>query len=59
MYLINFCCQEKTLSEERKALQKSVDAALVKAIAKTPLLKEYLSASFSLKKGDRVHDMNF
>merc|ERR1712070_414681 len=29
------------------------DAAIVAAVGKTPLLKEYLSSKFSLKKGDK------
>lgn len=53
--------QKKTRSPERANLQKAVDDALVKNIAasKTPLLKEYLRARFSLSKNDRVHAMKF
>jgi len=53
--------QKKTLSADRKALQKSVDDALVKNIGadKAPFLKEYLRARFSLSKNDRVHAMKF
>merc|ERR1711871_1843075 len=50
--------KEKTsegVSDARKALQKKVDAE----VGKTPLLKEYLSSKFSLKKGDKPHLMTF
>merc|ERR1719446_1113289 len=43
--------KESTLDDSRKALQDDVDAAIVAAVGKTPLLKEYLSSKFSLKKG--------
>lgn len=53
--------QKKTRSPERANLQKSVDEALLKNIKadKTPLLKEYLRARFSLSKNDKVHAMKF
>jgi len=43
----------------RKAEQKRVDAALVAAVAKAPLLKQYLKAKFSLKKGQYPHTLKF
>ena len=53
--------QKKTRSAERTSLQKSVDDALLKNIAadKTPFLKEYLRARFSLSRNDKVHAMKF
>lgn len=53
--------QKKTVSAERKAAQKAVDDALVKNITadKTPFLKEYIRARFSLSRNDRVHSMKF
>lgn len=47
------------MSDKRKADQKTVDAGLIAAIAKEPLLKAYLNAKFSLKNGDRPHEMLF
>lgn len=46
-------------SDARKAAQKSVDAALLAVVNKTPMLKAYLNAKFSLKKGDKPHAMKF
>ncbi|CAM9016298.1 unnamed protein product [Wickerhamomyces anomalus] len=50
---------KKQVKAERVADQKSIDAALLTQIKKTPLLKEYLSATFSLKNGDRPHLLKF
>lgn len=47
------------VSDQRKADQKSVDAALLKIVAKEPMLKQYLNAKFSLTKNDRPHNMKF
>merc|ERR1712072_1435756 len=47
--------KENTIDESRKALQKSVDAALLTSIAKTPMLKQYLASKFSLKNGQKPH----
>merc|ERR1711871_233005 len=51
--------KESTIDDSRKALQADVDAAIVAAVEKTPLLRAYLSSKFSLKKGDKPHEMNF
>ena len=53
--------QKKKPDADRAALQKSVDDALVKNLTadKTPCIKEYLRARFSLSKNDRVHAMKF
>lgn len=50
---------KKEIKAERVADQKSVDASLLSEIKKTPLLKQYLSASFSLKSGDKPHLLKF
>lgn len=50
---------KKEIKAERIADQKSVDASLLSEIKKTPLLKQYLSASFSLKSGDKPHLLKF
>jgi len=47
------------VSDERKAAQKAVDAKLLKAVEKVPMLKGYLNSKFSLKRGDRPHNMVF
>lgn len=50
---------KKEIKAERIADQKSVDSALLSEIKKTPLLKQYLAASFSLKNGDKPHLLKF
>jgi len=50
---------KKELSDDRKADQKAVDAALLKNIKAVPNLSSYLSSTFSLSKGDRPHLMKF
>ncbi|PMD55897.1 putative 60S ribosomal protein L6-B [Hyaloscypha bicolor E] len=44
-------------SSSRAADQKAVDKALLSTIKKEPLLISYLASSFSLRKGDRPHEM--
>lgn len=53
--------QKKVIAPERAAAQKAVDDALNKNLAadKTPLIKEYLRARFTLTRNDRVHAMKF
>lgn len=57
------CCvdshQATTVSDARKADQKAVDDQLVKAIAKVDMLEGYLKAKFSLKKGQKPHELKF
>lgn len=50
---------KKEIKSERIEDQKIVDKALLSEIKKTPLLKQYLSSSFSLKHGDKPHLMKF
>ena len=47
------------VSDQRKKDQKDVDAELLKAVDKTPMLKQYLNAKFSLTKNDKPHEMVF
>jgi len=47
------------LSDARKAEQKRVDAGLLAIVKKTPLLRQYLGAKFSLTKGQAPHAMKF
>merc|ERR1712227_583658 len=49
--------EKKKPSTSRAADQKSVDKALLSTIKKEPMLAAYLSSSFSLRKGDRPHEM--
>merc|ERR1711964_240442 len=51
--------KESTVTEYRKATQKKVDDKIVAAIGKVELLKEYMSSKFSLKKGQKPHEMTF
>ncbi|CAM9722060.1 unnamed protein product, partial [Discosporangium mesarthrocarpum] len=47
------------VSDKRKEDQKVVDAQLTAKIEAAPLLKEYLAAKFTLRNGDRPHEMKF
>ncbi|CAO3614338.1 unnamed protein product [Mucor hiemalis] len=45
--------------ESKAADQKTVDKSLLEVVAKTPFLRQYLSESFSIRKGQFPHDMKF
>jgi large subunit ribosomal protein L6e len=47
------------VSDKRKADQKTVDAALMKAVEAVPMLSAYLGARFTLSKSDKPHKMIF
>lgn len=47
------------VSDERKADQKKVDAALSKVVDAVPMLSAYLGARFSLTKNDKPHQLKF
>jgi len=51
--------KKKTIDQARADDQKTVDAALLKAVSAVPQLPEYLGARFSLKNGDHPHDIKF
>jgi len=51
--------KSKTPPEQRVADQKAIDAHVVEAVKKQPLLKDYLSTSFSLRKGQYPHLLKF
>ncbi|KAF1826144.1 60S ribosomal protein L6-like protein [Dissoconium aciculare CBS 342.82] len=51
--------EKKEVASERAEDQKKVDKALLAALKKEPLLLGYLSSTFSLRKGDRPHEMVF
>ena len=51
---------DESAKKERKALQESFDADLMKCIEKVPMMKDYLHERFSLRsRNARVHDMTF
>ncbi|KAJ1631589.1 ribosomal protein L6e-domain-containing protein [Pavlovales sp. CCMP2436] len=47
------------IDPKRVADQKAVDDKLMAKISAKPLLKEYLTAHFSLSKGELPHEMKF
>ncbi|BGP17984.1 hypothetical protein JCM10213_005023 [Rhodosporidiobolus nylandii] len=51
--------EKKEFPAEKAADQKAVDAAVLKAVAGTPNLAKYLSASFGLTKGQYPHLLKF
>ncbi|KAH6657500.1 ribosomal protein L6e-domain-containing protein [Truncatella angustata] len=51
--------QKKEVSSSRAADQKSVDKPLIAAIKKVDFLPSYLASSFSLRKGDKPHEMKW
>ncbi|KAJ1331511.1 large subunit ribosomal protein L6e [Microdochium nivale] len=51
--------QKKEINSSRAADQKAVDKALIASIKKVDLLASYLSSSFSLRKGDKPHEMQW
>jgi large subunit ribosomal protein L6e len=53
-YLLNLQAT-RNLPDFKKDDQKAIDAELIKAIETVPELKNYLSARFSLRDGDKPH----
>lgn len=53
--------QGAVVSDQRKKDQSTVDNAILKVLGsdKSSVLKQYLSARFSIKNGDRPHEMTF
>ncbi|KAK7952476.1 60S ribosomal protein eL6 [Apiospora aurea] len=51
--------QKKEISSSRAADQKTVDKALIASIKKVDMLASYLASSFSLRKGDKPHEMKW
>lgn len=47
------------VSAERKALQADVDSRLMPAIEAVPMLRSYLKATFSLRKGQAPHALKW
>ena len=57
--LILIPLQPKKVASHRAEDQKSVDKALLANLKKEPFLLSYLGSTFSLRKGDRPHEMVF
>lgn len=51
--------QKKEVSKNRVEDQKAIDKALIANIKKVEFLPSYLAASFSLRKGDKPHEMKW
>ena len=51
--------EKKEVDKNRVEDQKKVDKALLANIKKEPMLSSYLGSTFSLRKGDRPHEMVF
>jgi len=51
--------QKKELAAGRADDQKSIDKSILANIKKEPMLEGYLASSFSLRKGDKPHEMSF
>jgi len=51
--------EKKEISSTRIEDQKGLDKAILSAVKKIPFLEAYLGASFSLRKGDKPHEMVF
>merc|ERR1712176_1217424 len=47
------------VSDQRKADQKKVDEALLKAVGSFSMMEAYLAAQFTLKASDKPHLMKF
>ena len=47
------------MSKNRVADQKAVDKPLIASIKKVDMLASYLAASFSLRRGDKPHEMKW
>ncbi len=57
--LILVVLQKKKVASARASDQKAVDKALLMNIKKEPFLINYLGSTFSLRKGDRPHEMKW
>ena len=51
--------QKKKVASARATDQKAVDKSLLTTIKKEPFLLDYLRSSFSLRSGDRPHEMKW
>jgi large subunit ribosomal protein L6e len=53
------CKQKKKPTSARASDQKEIDKALLSAIKKEAILSSYLASSFSLRSGQKPHEMKF
>ena len=51
--------EKKEVDSKRVEDQKKVDKSLLSNIKKEPMLMSYLASQFSLRKGDKPHEMVF
>lgn len=51
--------QKKQITSTRAADQKAIDKALIANIKKVDFLPSYLASNFSLRKGDKPHEMSW
>jgi large subunit ribosomal protein L6e len=51
--------QKKQIASARATDQKAIDKALLSNIKNEPDLLEYLRSTFSLRRGDRPHEMKW
>lgn len=51
--------QKKQINSSRAADQKAIDKPLIASIKKVDMLASYLGSSFSLRKGDKPHEMKW
>jgi large subunit ribosomal protein L6e len=49
--------QKKQINSSRAADQKAIDKALIANIKKVEMLPSYLASTFSLRSGDKPHEM--
>lgn len=57
--LIGLVFQKKEVTSTRASDQKAVDKAILANIGKEKFLASYLASSFSLRKGDRPHELKW
>jgi large subunit ribosomal protein L6e len=57
--LLTCCLQKKKPASSRASDQKSIDKTLLSTIKKEQFLGSYLASNFSLRKGDKPHEMTF
>lgn len=54
-----FLQQKKKVASARASDQKAIDQSLLASIKQEKFLGSYLATSFSLRKGDKPHEMNW
>ena len=57
--LLDLPMQKKQVASARASDQKAVDKAILSNIKQVPDLREYLQSTFSLRNGDRPHEMKW